>query len=724
LEQNLTKAESFYKTRHASIQQRVNVLHHHYGITKSTTFDHANELELEDLTAAFGELHGSLKQLQWYGLVNFNKITDRLGKLGQGEELSWHPLKDVLDISASHHALQKECLKDLVYVDHMLARLRSRRAEAGRCSSKESLLLQNYYDELRPASSLSTACFAIDQDDASALDQLLQHSRKAEGPDERDQQRLIFALIHCATLNGSKRCIERLVGRIEDLRYFDDHLHWLVIKTGRRKMLYDGQVRVSTAPEATVQSTVVTEAIDQVVQVVHRLGFMLTDVLHKQDSFGRLPLHHAVHYGLHEVCQAILRYMNGHEAVPSMPFSPALLPDCEGLCALDLAILTGNAAVTKILLEDHDCRIGEGNNNDTAHFGILPGRLLTAALVLNSFEIIQHLLAYPIDVNYKHYNDETALYLAVRSRRLEYVTILLAQPNKNDEIEMDTPEAVHGRTPLILASVNGDLPVVELLLREGADPKVQDLFGWTAKDHAAFRGHLPMAKTLMALETASTNENSRVNRLPRMKRRERIGRSTVGNSTSSDQHTPPGYSEVFVNLGPLDTYHPVIAVNLAPYVSPDAYNPQREAAFKVKIRAVDGDQSNHVIQLPIMEDMANTPWRFLTRNAREFKLAFDIFHADTDIHNDGPLIGSAIALLASHKQGLGSKRESVIRDFTIPILQKETLQYMGTVTFYFLVITPFPHPRPAPGVGRSQDFGRHGSPTIIGHRGAFQSPIS
>jgi hypothetical protein len=142
LEHNLAKAESFYKQRYASVQRRVNVMLHHYGVTKNTTFDQATGLELEDLTAAFGELHGALKQLQWYGLVNFNKIADRLGKLGRGEGLTWQSVINVLKNSASHHALQAECLKELVYVDHGLAELQSMRAEARRSSTRQSLLQQ------------------------------------------------------------------------------------------------------------------------------------------------------------------------------------------------------------------------------------------------------------------------------------------------------------------------------------------------------------------------------------------------------------------------------------------------------------------------------------------------------------------------------------------------------------------------------------------------------
>lgn len=64
-----------------------------------------------------------------------------------------------------------------------------------------------------------------------------------------------------------------------------------------------------------------------------------------------------------------------------------------------------------------------------------------------------------------------------------------------------------------------------------------------------------------------------------------------------------------------------------------------------------------------------------------------------------------------------------IRHFTIPILQKDTLEFLGTVTFYFVVSTPFPHPCPMPGV--DQKFGGYeNNPTIIGHRGKVPHPWS
>ncbi len=672
--------------------------------------DYANGVELDDLTAAFLELRDALKQLQWYGLVNLNKIVSRLAKLGGNSS----PPGTV------HLAAQTQCLKDLEYVNDMLAGLQSRRQEARRDLTETSLLWQKYRDELPPSLPLTSASSAINRGDALILDQILEHSRKEQVLDERTQQLLLFALLHLSTLNGSKGCIEILLSRIASLQEFGEHLHWLVIKIGRMKKFQARELQIQNVPETTVLGLAATEAIDQLAHVIHRLGFLLRAVLHKKDLVGRLPLHHAVQYGLYEICREILKYMKGDEVdCSSIDSDPALLPDSEGLSALGLAVLTGNAAITELLLEDlyHSKDVGTNTNNSHVHK--LPSNLLTTALKLRSFAIVQLLRPSIVDINYRDYNNETALYIAVRSGRLEYVIMLLG--GKHDEIDLDVPEATYGWTPLILASINGDLPVVELLLRAGADPKVQDAFGWTVKDHAAFRGHLPMAKMLKTLEVGSIQESLQINHLHRMEQRTTKLSRSFDYPRDFNRNIPPGYSQIFVNLGPLDSYKAVTAVNLSPYVYPDIYNPQRETEFQVEVRAIGEDQPSHVIQLPILEDMANKPWLFLTENVKDFKLAFNIFHASTGARERGPLIGSAIALLESLKQGLGSKRESLIRDFTIPVLQADTLRFIGTVTFYFLVITPFPHPGPVPGAEMNLGLRNDDSPTIIGHRGSFQS---
>lgn len=703
----MLKVESFYKARHAIIQRRVDVLHDHYAITESTALDHTNEIDIEDLTAALFDLRDAIKQLQWYELVNFTKIVGRLRKLGGG--VNWPSKTNDLRIRDTHLATRKECLDNLGYVDDWLAKLQLE----GRCgSTKTSLLWQKYCKKL-PSAPLISAAIAIDQDNSSFLHEILEEVRETQEIDDSTQQRFLFALLHFSILNGRRRSVEMLASSIKSLRGLGDHLHWLVIKIGRRKKLQGRKNQTQSTPGITAQSGVATETIDQLIHVIDWLGFMLKGFLHKKDSFGRLPLHHAVHYGLSEVCQAMLKYMKGFEAAqPSCTSSSVLLPDSEGLTALDIAVLTGNAAITEILLKDHCHSIGAGADTQ------VPSNLLTTALKLESFTIVQLLLALAVNVNYKDQNDETALYLAVRSGRLEYVNMVLEVPRKHGKTDLNAPEVVYGWTPLILACVKGSMPVMEILLRAGADPNVHDLFGWTAKDHAAFRGHLPMAKVLMALDVGSSKAISPCNGLQDPELRIKKASPSFDYPAYVGQDVPPNCSQIYVNLGPLDTYNAVTAVDLAPYVAPDAYTPQREADFQVEIRAIDREQSSDIIQLPVLEDLANKPWRFLTNDARSFKLAFNISYGKTVAHKGGQMIGSAIALLESLKQGLGSKRESLRRDFTIPILHKDTLNFIGTVTFSFVIITPFPHPRPTAGI--QLEFRRDDKPTIIGHRGTFE----
>ena len=699
LKHDMLMVESFYKTRHAIIQQRVHVLHDHYGIAKSAALDGADRLDVEDLTAAFLDLRDAIKKLQWYGLVNFSKILGRIGKFEGG--ITWPSRPSDLRVPDTQLATQSECLKDLGYVNNWITRLRS---ESCRRSTKPSLLQQEYYKDL-PSPPLITASVAIYQDDALALDEVFKELHERQGLDESTQQRLLFALLHFSILNGRRKFVESLLSSVRSLRGFGDHLHWLIIRIGRRQKLQDRETQIQSIPETIVPSEVVTKTIDQLIYVINRLGSMLKRFLYKRDSFGRLPLHHAVQHGLSDVCQAILKYMKGQDSINP---SSALLPDSEGLTPLDIAVLTGNAAITEILL----------NSTKTGKHVELPGNLLTTALKLDSLTIVHLLRTLAVDINYKGQNDETALYLAVRSGRLEYVAAILEAPSKIGKMDLNATELVYGWTPLILACVEGNKPIMELLLRAGADAKVQDIFGWSAKDHAAFRGYLHMAKVLMALDVGSSKTS-----LPYigLQREEQHIKKASPSLENNDQDIPPNYSQIYVNFGSLVTYNTVPAVNMAQYVAPDAYDQQREAEFQVEIRAIDTDQSSDLIQLPVLEDLTNKPWRFLTKNARDFKLAFNIFHAKTVAHQEGQLLGSAVALLTSLKQGLGSKRETLIRDFTIPILHKDTLNFIGTVTFYLVIITPFLHPSPT--LAMEQIFRGDDGPTVIGHRGIFHIAI-
>ena len=698
LKHNLLKVVSFYKARHAIIQQRLNALCQHFGLPENTALDYVNEIDVEDLLAAFLDLREAITRLQWYGLVNFSRILGRLGKYGQG--ISWPSKTDDLRIPNTQLMSQAACHRDLGFVDGWIARLR---LDGCRSSSKTSLLQQEYFKDIPSLPSITSAT-VIGQNGTFNLDRILEKFPDSNLSDDSAQQRLLFVLLHFSILNGCSRSVERLLSSIESPLGFGDHLHWLVIKVGCRKRMRNQEIQFQSLPLIKGQNGLFAETMDQLVQVIHRLGFTLKKSLHEADSFGRLPLHHAVQYGLSEVCEAILEYMKGYGSITS---NPALLPDSEGLTALDIAVLTGNAAVTDILLVDY-C-----HSTKTGGLTGLPGKLLSTAFKLGSLTIVQLLGTLGVDTQYRDHNDETALYLAVRSGRMEYVAAALDLSRQHGKLDLNAIEAVYGWTPLILACVRGYSLIMDLLIRAGADPKVQDVFGWSAKDHAAFRGYLLMANVLLALDGGCSRTSSLCHSLETLERD--IGKACplLEHPAQVGQAVPSSSCQVIVNLGPLDTYKRVTAVDLGPYVAPDIYNSQREAGFEVEIRALNTGQSSGIIQLPVLADLTNKPWRFLTDDVNDIKLAFNIFQAEGIPNKEKQLIGSAIALLGNLKLGLGSKRESLIRDFTIPILHKDTLNFIGTITFYFVVITPFPHPT----AGIANDVLEDESTRIIGHRG-------
>ena len=69
---------------------------------------------------------------------------------------------------------------------------------------------------------------------------------------------------------------------------------------------------------------------------------------------------------------------------------------------------------------------------------------------------------------------------------------LLLRYNPN----IDKPETTKNWTPLIIVSVAGFTTIAELLLKHRANVEHRDYAGWTAIDHASYRGYIPLAKAL------------------------------------------------------------------------------------------------------------------------------------------------------------------------------------------------------------------------------------
>jgi hypothetical protein len=99
-----------------------------------------------------------------------------------------------------------------------------------------------------------------------------------------------------------------------------------------------------------------------------------------------------------------------------------------------------------------------------------------------------------VPVDEEDANQTTALHLASANGKLNLVRLLLKH---GADVNHRSERLGIVNTPLQIASLTGMVGVVKLLLSHGADPEAQDLLGMTALQQAAFGGRLQVIKVLL-----------------------------------------------------------------------------------------------------------------------------------------------------------------------------------------------------------------------------------
>ena len=257
---------------------------------------------------------------------------------------------------------------------------------------------------------------------------------------------------------------------------------------------------------------------------------------------------------------------------------------------------------------------------------------------------------------------------------------------------------------MIIACVEGFLPIVEFLLKAGADPGKCDLSGWTAQEHAAFRGHLQIAALLAVWTNSVPPERALASSLKPVKP------EYPQNNTKT---------HISVVLGSPNTRDDMEAVDLS---SQSQYAvPWAKFCGLVEIVAADTSTSSETsrrVQLPLLDDMTAHPWKFTVQDPNSVDLRFNIYGTTSIDLMQSSLTGSGVALLRNLRHGLAAHRESLARYYSIPILEKLTLRYIGTVTFGLVIITPFTQEKPAEQSARCGFWKDEGPIQVVGHRGS------
>lgn len=216
-----------------------------------------------------------------------------------------------------------------------------------------------------------------------------------------------------------------------------------------------------------------------------KLDDKMMNGLKSADHFGRLPLHYAAESGLLGLCRLFLEVKAKEN--PERHSSILLAEDVESNTPLHLSIIGGHVEVTEYLVEAVQTR----TKPDHPRFKKLPdmlGSLSRLAARANFTRIVRLLVDGGASIDHLSSNGETLLHIAARNENTEMIRFM--QDFAVFRGLVNIQESTYGRTALLLACIGGFDSVVGMLIQAGADPYVIDARGWTAKEHAAFHGHL------------------------------------------------------------------------------------------------------------------------------------------------------------------------------------------------------------------------------------------
>ena len=707
-----------------------------------------------------------MRKLQWYGEVNrrgFIKITKKLDKKiptarAQKQYLS-------LKVDPSAFATNAELVEVVTKINQWLSRV------SESVSQSDSSVVISSTNTKRIA---SRPLLHIPENDLKLLEQHLQgddvdamvrvldnlQSPVSGASDAFFQQLLKHLLQRSIFLCQSRFCVVALLERIVFLDDKDDInnrncVHRLVISIGRaqkgkgldaeserfsdRQTGANGLIGVAKAPELATGRPTAQEVLEKQTQRESEglsfLQFLLShfrpahrSALLARDSSGRSPLHFAAQYGLHLVCRIIIEHLQAwnifhvEQGIDGPPWQ-----DAEGWAPLHLSVIGGHPLTTQVLLDSEKWHSSTATRVSVRKNSPKSSAVLALATKENFVHILRLLVAAGVDINYQDEQGETALHIAARLGNDDCARILL-EGSSIQKANTELTEKNYEWTPLFVASVDGNLDIVELLIEAGTDLERLDSSGWSAKEHATLRGHMDIARRLADLTpppdpdsdcstTASTPPSTSSSLSERRA-------NWFGTSSSSTRMTEPvksfghryltDQSMILVSLGTTDIRKTVSAVNLDRIPLANAHATHLDTALSIVISADGADGESEVYDLPVQDNVATEPIVFSTRDPAKVKLLFDLI--PTYAGSTEQILGRGVALLSSIKPSVGSKRITLQGDSTVPIVAANTMDVIGSLMFNFLIITPFSHPNMS--ITEHQTYWKSKSSTmVIGHRG-------
>ncbi|KAI8327707.1 Glycerophosphoryl diester phosphodiesterase family-domain-containing protein [Chlamydoabsidia padenii] len=754
LDREVEKVNTFYSYKQAQIDRRLWILSEKYqqhnldkAVTieddKASTSGSSSTDITDELASALQETRAQLNKLLRFAELNakgFRKILKKLDKkLGlDTQAVYWETKVSVLPF-ANYSFMRTEMDKLAQWISSLStvnsnAQVTPNLESAGQQLPTAKLTLPSKISRHNILTDTQNQQFAksIEDDDIKTLETLLQSSNAMGITSGHDLNMTRYGLLELATQRGSIQCLRFLIDSgVDPLQYHD---------INERNILHKLSIHGDSLNERAIDGT-------------KALLDLAPGLATQTDFSGRRPLHYAAELESSVMAKLLLEYAtrNGDYNMTS-GFADPQWQDREGHTPLFLSLLHGRSGTTRTIIE-----IGHIENvddiiavasikhkrDDSAPTtpSVEPDFTLSShhpspvamAVELKNIALLHLLIEKGSSVDIADEDGETALLLAIRTGFSEGVKLLIESGHAN----VNHSEKINGVTPLMVAAIEGNADIVQLLLDGGADTTKVDVNGWMAHEHAIFRGHLNIGRQTKPEGYKSSVEFKKVvsNNGTRPDLSSDGDRSTSPTGKSKSLARPErlyGHKYltdqcmIIITLGSNDIRNQLSRSFLT--LTETLAEDQR---LSIAVSATNATGEFPILDLPPSNQhhlLHPEPIVLFSSKPEDVVIRFDLVETfgggTSSADNKNGVLARGTSILATDHiysktkgfKGQAIGNSSLRGQQTVPLVRSSTFECVGSLGFEYFVISPFTHPRMS--VGDRYTYYKSLDTKVIGHRGS------